>query len=80
MLSEKRKEAPKPTKQFGKVDSAIMLNVRKKPDIKSDVLDVILKNADVEIDPTFINKEWYKVTTATGIKGYVMSQFIALKE
>lgn len=64
---------------FGIVDS-IMLNVRETPDIKSNVLVVIVNGAEVRIDKSYKNDSWYKITTATGVNGYVSKEFICVKE
>lgn len=56
------------------------LNVRKQPSKDSEVLEVITKNSEVEIDLSD-NEDtmFYKVHTKSGIDGYCMTEFINIK-
>lgn len=56
------------------------LNVRKQPSKDSEVLEVITKNSEVEIDLSD-NEDtmFYKVRTKTGVEGYCMKEFISIK-
>ena len=60
---------------FGAVSECMKLNIRKKPNTKSDVLGVLNKNEKVEIDMTYENKDWYKLTSG----GYCMKKYITIK-
>lgn len=58
------------------VVTADSLNVRKGPSTEKDVVTIVSKN-----DKLLINKEelvngFYEIMTASGIKGYVMSDFV----
>ena len=55
------------------------LNVRSKPDIKSDVVKVILKGDTVRVDSD-TDKEWLKVVLKDKTKGYCMKEFIKIEK
>ena len=61
---------------YGTVTNCVKLNVRKKATVNSDVIAQLVLNDKVEIDEAKSTKEFYKVTTAAGVVGYCMKQFI----
>lgn len=65
---------------FGKVCDCAYLNVRKAPTTNSDIVVLINHEAELKILCSFENDEWYKVVTSTGDEGYVMKQYVAVKE
>ena len=65
----------KPT--IGKVANCTKLNVRTKPNANADVIVVIDEGTEVEVDDTFVNSEFYKVSIdANFVSGYCMKKFI----
>ena len=72
-----------PAPQIGVVANCVKLNVRKKPNTTADVITTIDKGVEVEIDETFNNKDFYKVSAATTsvkfFSGFCMKKFIDLK-
>ena len=70
-------ETPKST--TGIVVGCNRLNVRVEPDSKADIAAVIIRDSDVEIDISKSNKDWFKITTAAGVEGYCMRNFIRTK-
>jgi len=70
---------PGDAKLIGVVKPA-KLNVRKQPTKDSEVLEVITKNSEVEIDLSD-NEDtiFYKVRTKSGVEGYCMTEFINIK-
>ena len=50
------------------------LNVRKGPSKNTDSLCVIDIGSKLEVEP--FNEEWIKVTTADGVSGYCMLEFV----
>lgn len=56
------------------------LNLREHPDTKAKVLSVLPKNTEVQVEITNAFDDWYHVCTATGLEGYCMKQYIAIKE
>lgn len=68
-------EAPTP---FGVVSNCVQLNVRKKPDKKSDVVCILNYNEEVTINDSKSDK-WFEITTKNGVKGYCMKEYIKIK-
>ena len=70
----------KPTFEYGIVEGCEKLNVRKAPNINSEVITVIPKGTNVLIYPDKSTKDFYKVSNDSGnvtFNGYCMKQFIA---
>lgn len=67
-----------PIKHAGVVTGCSMLNVRKMPAPKSDVINVIAKGTVVEIDKEGSMGDFYKVKTKEGIVGFCMKKFIEI--
>lgn len=55
------------------------LNVRRQPLQTGKVLGVIDNGSKVKIDLDNSTTEWYKVSSESGLEGYCMKQFIAVK-
>lgn len=73
-------ETPKSTKPTtGTVIGCNRLNVRVEPASNADVAAVIVRDSDVKIDAAKSNKDWFKITTAAGVEGYCMRNFIRTK-
>lgn len=64
---------------IGIVSGCEKLNVRKKPETGDNVLCVINKDEEVEIEIADSTEEYYKVFTSNGFDGYCMKKFIAIK-
>lgn len=56
-----------------------LLNVRAKPGRETKILSVIKRGAEVVIDETDADEVFYKVTTATGVEGFCMKDYIDIK-
>lgn len=65
---------------IGTVVDCNSLNVREHPDRKADVLTILMAGTDVQIAIDEKLAEWYHVYTATGLDGFCMKNYIALKE
>lgn len=63
----------------GVVSGCEKLNVRKGSSKESDVLCIIDKDSEVQIDNSENSEEFYKVITTSGVEGYCMKKFISLK-
>ena len=63
----------------GTVANCMKLNVRVKPKSDADVLCVLDVKSEVEIDIDKSTKEWFYVSTAAGVDGYCMRQYINAK-
>ena len=55
------------------------LNVRKQPSKDSEVLEIITKNSEVEINFDGETDTFYKIYTKSGVEGYCMKEFINIK-
>ena len=69
-------EVSAPATVTGIVANCAKLNVRVNPDTSASVVCVLEAAAEVEIDPIESTKEWFKVTTSTGVNGYCMRKFV----
>ena len=63
----------------GYVINCNKLNVRENPEADSEVLCVIDKTAEVIVDLDNSTNTFFKVCTSSGVEGYCMKQFIAVK-
>lgn len=52
------------------------LNVRKGASKETEVLTVVAKDEKLLMNNSKLTKGFYSVTTSTGIKGYVMKEFV----
>lgn len=71
-----------PTIEFatGVVVDCNSLNVRAMPDRKADVVSILMNGDEVQVNVTDSYDEWYHVFTATGLDGFCMKKYIAVKE
>lgn len=58
------------------VVTADNLNVRKGASTDTEVLTVVPKNEKLLMNSPKLTKGFYSITTSTGIKGYVMKEFV----
>jgi len=72
---------PAQTKEsvFGVITDCLKLNVRKEPKVDADVLTVIPVLSKVQVDAEASADEFYKVCTETGIEGFCVKKYVALK-
>lgn len=61
----------------GVVSNCSKLNIRKKPNIKSDIVIVVDAKTQLEINEGK-SKDWYKVTVKAGVEGYCMKKYVTL--
>ena len=52
------------------------LNVRKGPSKDTEVLNIVSKDEKLLINDPKLVKGFYSITTSSGIKGYVMKEFV----
>ena len=55
------------------------LNVRKGPSKDTEVLNIVSKDEKLLINNPKLVKGFYSITTSSGIKGYVMKEFVVEK-
>lgn len=62
---------------YGTVKDCLMLNIRRKPEIDSEIKTVVNAGSKLLIDDKTEFDDWFKVTTETGIEGFCMKDYIA---
>ena len=62
----------------GIVANCKMLNVRKGPSAKADIISIIRNGAVVEINNDASTEDFYKVVTDDNIAGFCMKKFIEI--
>lgn len=65
---------------IGEIRDCDKLNVREEPNINSKVLCKLDKTSEVEIDKTKSTKEFYKISTSSGVSGYCMKKYMSIKK
>lgn len=65
---------------IGVVTDCLKLNIREKPSKDSRVVTVVTCLDELEIDIGDSNDDWYAVCTATGIEGFCMKKFVAVRQ
>lgn len=67
---------PKPV--TGTVTGCSKLNVRTEPETIADILCILDAGSEMKIDMAKSTKDWFKVTTASGVDGYCMRKFVKI--
>lgn len=75
----KIKEPEATSDTIGVVVSCGRLNIRKKPNIKSEVVYEALIGSELVIDLRKSTDGWFKVCTPAGIEGFCMKQFVEIQ-
>lgn len=76
---EEKVEEVTPKTLVGVVTDCAKLNVRKKADVKADVIAVIDAKTEVTVNTDESVKDWYKVNVK-GVDGFCMKKFITIKD
>lgn len=63
----------------GVVTECVRLNIRETPDRDGKVVAIIDLLTDVVVDLENSTDEFYKISTATGVAGFCMKKYIALR-
>ena len=69
-----------PETVIGVVSGCGKLNVRKAPDINSDVVCEVVLKSELVINPDKSTSNWYSVCTAAGFEGFCMKKFVEIKQ
>lgn len=77
--NEEVNEIVQPEPVFGFVDGCERLNMRKEASKESDVITILTKNTEVEINESESTEEFYKVNMTSGVEGFCMRKFISIK-
>lgn len=78
--SESETSEPEIETTIGVVTDCLKLRVRKQPNTTAGVICEIDALSEVQIDKTKSTEEFYKVCTETGVEGYCMKKYIAVKQ
>lgn len=73
-------ESETKTETVGIVSNCGKLNVRKEPNINSDIICEALSKSELLIDLDGSTDEWFKVCTAAGSEGFCMKRFVAIRQ
>lgn len=65
---------------IGVVTDCLRLNIRKEPNKDSDVVVIVACLDELKIDPDASTDDWYAVCTVTGIEGFCMKKFVAVRQ
>lgn len=65
---------------IGVVTDCLKLNIRKEPNKDSDVVVIVTCFDELKIDPDASTDDWYAVCTVTGIEGFCMKKFVAIRQ
>ena len=65
---------------IGVVTDCLRLNIRKEPNKDSDVVVIVACLDELKIDPDASTDDWYAVCTVTGIEGFCMMKFVAVRQ
>ena len=76
----KPKPAQKQKPLVGVVTDCFRLNIRKKPDLSSEVIAEAAALAELAIDPMKSDDTWLSVSIDNGVKGYCMKKYVAIKK
>ena len=68
------------TPVIGVVTGCGKLNVRKDPDINSDVVCEVVLKSELVINTDKSTSDWYSVCTAAGFEGFCMKKFVEIKQ
>lgn len=76
---EPEPEVEESKETFGIVCDCNKLNVRKLPNKAAVVACEVTVGAKLQVDLDKSTLEWYSVRTASGVEGYCMKKFVAVK-
>ena len=79
MVEETVKTVPIPKTINGVVANCTKLNIRKDPSVHAEILGVVNVDSEMKIDMDKSNDKWFYVSTAVGIDGYWMRDFVNAK-
>lgn len=65
---------------FGVVTDCLRLNIREEPTKDSAVMAIVTCLDELKIDPDNSTDDWYAVCTASGVEGFCMKKFVAVRQ
>lgn len=70
----------KTEKVIGVVTDCLKLNIRQRPYKDSEVVAIAACLDELSIDIEASTNDWYAVCTVTGIEGFCMKKFVAVRQ
>ena len=64
---------------IGVVSDCLRLNIRKEPKIHAEIACVVNLLTELTIDLDRSTGEWYSVRTESGVEGFCMKKFVAVR-
>ena len=64
----------------GKVVDTPILYVKEARNLASNLVVMLQENAEVYVDPLYVDPEWYKIETHSYCVGWALRKYIAIKE
>lgn len=64
---------------IGLITDCKKLNIRKEPNVKSEVLCVIDYNSEVIVDDKLSTSDFYAICTSSGIEGFCVRKFVTIQ-
>lgn len=65
---------------FGVVTDCLRLNIREEPTKDSAIAAIVTCLDELKIDPDNSTDDWYAVCTASGVEGFCMKKFVAVRQ
>lgn len=75
---EQKTAEEKPVLKY-KINGCSKLRIRRKPDVNSDVICLVDESNELTVKEIEGNRDWVRVTTDSGKKGFCMKKFITIK-
>ena len=66
--------------QYGVVTDCLKLNVRETPDKAANVLAIVNCLDELQVNLKDSTDDWYAVCTSSGIEGFCMKPFVAIRQ
>lgn len=64
----------------GTVINCTSLNIRKEPNVDSDILCFVRVGTTLMIDESMSTEDWYNVYTAAGMSGFCMKNYVKVSK
>lgn len=78
-VEKKAPKKPAPKTAVGNVSGCEKLRLRELPNTDAKVITELFKDSKLIINKAESTKDFYKVTTATGLTGFCMKKFVTVK-
>ena len=78
-IDKKNKTSKNKTFKTGVVKDCRMLNVRKNPEVRENIIFEIPVSSEVKIIDDCASNDFYKICTTSGLEGYCMKKYIEVR-